>query len=108
MSDGSECLGWREARRTDGGEKAGDGADGDRGGEATCPRERGDDDRPLLDRGVDRGGEDTGSDARGAAEQGEQDRLGEELAADVALGCTERSAQADLGAAFEDTDEHDV
>ena len=47
-------------------------------------------------------------DAGGAAEQGEQDRLGEELGADVALGGAERAAQADLGAAFEHGDDHDV
>ncbi len=42
------------------------------------------------------------------AEQGEQDRLGEELRADMASGGAQRAAQADLGAAFEDRDDHDV
>ena len=51
---------------------------------------------------------DAGGDADGAAEQREQDRLGEELAADLAFGRAERAAQPDLGAALEDADQHDV
>ena len=47
-------------------------------------------------------------DADGSAEQSEQDGFGEELGADVAFGGAEGAAQADLGAAFEDGDDHDV
>src|SRR5262249_28176882 len=49
-----------------------------------------------------------GADAGGAAEQGEQDGLGQELGADVSLGGAQRPAQADFGAAFQDGDDHDV
>jgi hypothetical protein len=45
-----------------------------------------------------------GGDADGAAENGEEDGFGEELDEDVALRGAERAAEADLGAAFEDTD----
>ena len=48
------------------------------------------------------------ADADGAADEGEQDRFGKELDADVAFGGAERAAQPDLGAAFEDGDDHDV
>jgi hypothetical protein len=44
----------------------------------------------------------------GGGGQGEQDGLGQELDADVALGGAEGAAQADFGASFEDGDDHDV
>ena len=47
-------------------------------------------------------------DARGAAGQGQQDRLGQELGADLAPGGAQRPAQPDLGAALEHGDDHDV
>ena len=56
----------------------------------------------MLRVGVDGGGEYAGDDTDGPAEQREQDRLGEELRADVALGRAERATEADLGAALED------
>ena len=52
--------------------------------------------------------EGAGSDADGAADEGEQDGFGEELDADVAFGGAEGAAQPDLGASFEDRDDHDV
>ena len=58
--------------------------------------------------GVDDGGRGAEGDADGAAEESEQDGLGEELGADVAFGGPEGAAQSDLGAAFEDGDDHDV
>ena len=48
------------------------------------------------------------SDADGAADEGEQDGLSEELDADVAFGGAERAPQSDLGSSFEDGDDHDV
>ena len=47
-------------------------------------------------------------DADGASEKGEQDRLGQELDADVAFGGAEGAAQSDLGSPFENRDDHDV
>ena len=38
----------------------------------------------------------------------EEDGFGEELGADVTFGGAEGAAQPDLGAAFEDRDDHDV
>ena len=46
----------------------------------------GDDDRPVLGGGVDGGGGRAGADPDGAAEEGQQDGLGEELDPDVASG----------------------
>jgi len=40
--------------------------------------------------------------------QGEQCRFGEELDPDVSLGGPERAPEPDLGAAFENRDDHDV
>jgi len=58
----------------------------------------------LVHGGCCAAGEDTGE----AADEGEQDRLGEELRPDLGLGRAEGAAEADLGAAFEDGDDHDV
>ena len=63
--------------------------------------------QPLVD-GVDRGRERPGGDADGAAAEREQDRLGEELGADLPAGRAERAAQPDLRAAFQHGDDHDV
>ena len=79
-----ERVGGGEAGGADRGEDAGDRADQDRGADAAAPGERGDDGRPVLGVRVDRGGERARADAGGAAEQGEEDRLGEELGADLA------------------------
>ena len=43
-----------------------------------------------------------------AADRGEQDRFAEELGADLALGRAEGAAEADLRAAFQHRDDHDV
>jgi len=58
--------------------------------------------------GVDRGGGGAEDDSGGAAGQGQQDGLGQELGADLAAGGAEGAAQPDLGAAFEHGDDHDV
>jgi hypothetical protein len=58
--------------------------------------------------GVDGGGRGADGDADRAAGQGQHDGLGQELDADVAFGGAEGAAQPDLGAAFEDGDDHDV
>ena len=58
--------------------------------------------------GVDGRGERTRPDADGAADEGEEYGLGEELGPDVASGGAEGSAQPDLGPAFEHGDDHDV
>src|SRR5712691_1752440 len=107
-SDRTEGFGWGEAGRADGGEEAGDPADEQGRGEAARPGGGGDDRRPVLGVGVDGGGKRAGDHAGCAAEQGEEDRLGEELRADLAFGSAEGAAKADLGATFEDADQHDV
>jgi hypothetical protein len=62
----------------------------------------------VLDVGVDDGGDRSGGDAGDAADEGEQDRFGQELRADVPSRGAEGAAEADLGAPFEDADQHDV
>ena len=68
----------------------------------------GDHDGPVLRAGVDGRRRDPGQHADDAADEGEQDRLGEELGPDLALRRAEGAAQADLRAAFEHRDDHDV
>ena len=66
------------------------------------------DERFVLGRRVDlrRAGAD--QQAEDAADRRQQRRLGQELEADVAAGRAERAAQADLAAALEHRDHHDV
>ncbi len=59
----------------------------------------------LAADGGDAGAERDADEATGARRAG---GLGEELAADVGLGRAECSAQADLGASFDDGDDHHV
>src|SRR5207247_254969 len=47
-------------------------------------------------------------DADGPTDEGEQDRLREELCTDLRLGSAECTAQPDLGAPLEHADQHDV
>ena len=58
--------------------------------------------------GVDGRGGGAGHVPDGAAGQGEQDRLGQELGANLALGGAERAAQPNFLAAFQHGDDHDV
>ena len=58
--------------------------------------------------GVDDGGGNAECDTDGATEQTEQDGFREELGADVPSGGAKGAAQSDLGATFEDGDDHDV
>src|ERR1700722_1400405 len=94
-SDGPERVGGRETGGADGGEQSSDGADRERGAEAAGPGEGGDDRGPVLGVSVDRGRDDAEDDAGDAAEQGEQDRLSEELGADMTLGCAQGTAKPD-------------
>jgi hypothetical protein len=68
----------------------------------------GDHDRPALRGGVDDRGGRADADADYSAREREQDRFGEELAADLVLGRAERASEPDLRAAFEHGDDHDV
>src|SRR5206468_12560238 len=99
--DGPECVGWRELCGADGREESSDGADEDGSGEPADPGCRVDDGGPVFEVGVDDRGDGTGGDAGGAAEEGEEDRLGKELSSDLAFGGAEAAAEADLGAALE-------
>ncbi len=67
-----------------------------------------DDDGLVVAASVDSSCRGAGDDADDPAGQGQQDRFGQELGADLAAGCTEGAPQPDFGAAFEDGDDHDV
>ena len=67
-----------------------------------------DDEELVVAAGVAGGGGGAGDDAGDAAGQGQQDGLGQELGADLASGGAQGAAQPDLGAAFQDGDDHDV
>src|SRR5262249_42973430 len=108
MSYGSEGFGRGHAGGAQGGQQAGDGADGHGSGDAAGPGEGRDDDGPVLGGGGDGGGGRARGDPGQAAEDGEQDGFGQELDPDLPLGGAEGTAQADLGAAFQDGDDHDV
>jgi hypothetical protein len=62
----------------------------------------------VLGAGVDGGGRHAEQGAGQAAEQRQEQGLGEELPGDVQPGGAQRPAQADLGAAFQDGDDHNV
>ena len=108
LSDAPERLGGGQAGGADGGQQPGQGADDDGGGQAAGPGFGRDDDGLAVAAGVDGGGGGADDDADGAAGQGQQDRLGQELGADLAAGGAQGAAQPDLGAAFQDGDDHDV
>lgn len=91
-SDGPQRLGWRQARGADSGQQARQRADDDSRGEAACPRLRRDDHRLAVAAGVADGGGHSGDDPDGAADHGQQDRLGKELGADLASGGAKRAA----------------
>ena len=103
-----ERLGGGQAGGADGGQQPGQGADDDRGGQAAGPGLGRDDDGLAVAVGVGGGGGRAGDDPGGAAGQGQQDGLGQELGADLAAGGAQRAAQPDLGAAFQHRDDHDV
>src|SRR5262249_53861175 len=105
---GPEGLGGGHAGGAQGGKEPGGGSYEKGGGEAAGPGGGGDDDGPAVSGGVDGGGVRPGAGPGRAAKEGEQDGLGQELGADVAFGSAQRAAQPDLGAAFEDGDDHDV
>jgi hypothetical protein len=86
----------------------GGGGDEQGGGQPAAPGQRRDNDGPAFGVGIDGCGRHTDGDPGRAAGQGEQDGLGQELDADVALGGTQGPAEPDLAAAFEDGDDHDV
>src|SRR5581483_2258201 len=65
-------------------------------------------DLPVLGGRVDGCGDDAGGDTDGAADERQQDGLGEELRPDVRRRGAEGAAEPDLATAFEDADEHDV
>ena len=68
----------------------------------------GDHDGPALRAGVHGRRRGPGEHADDAADDGEQDRLPEELRADLALRRAEGAPEADLRPAFQDRDDHDV
>ena len=98
----------RVRRGAPGGPQAGQGADGQGGGQAAGPGLGRDDDGPALGVGVDGHGDPASDDPGGAADQGEQDGFGQELDPDVAAGGAQRPAQPDLAAALQHRDDHDV
>src|SRR5579862_2139713 len=84
-SNGSERLGRRHASRSDRGQQTGDRADHDRGREAARPRGRRYDDGPVLRRRIDGGRRRARGDTGRTADEREEDRLGQELRADLPL-----------------------
>jgi hypothetical protein len=90
LSDGPERLGWWQAGGADGGQQPGQGADDDGRGQAAGPCLGRDDHGLAVAAGV---GGDSGradGDSGGAAGQGQQDGLGQELGADLAAGGAQR------------------
>jgi len=106
--DGQECLCRGQACAADGRQQPGQGADDDGRGQAAGPGFGRDDDGLAVAAGVGGGGGRAGDDSGGGAGQGQQDRLGQELGADLASGGAQRAAQPDLRAAFQHRDDHDV
>ena len=92
----AEGFGRGEAGGAEGRVEAGDAADEECGEDAAGHRPHRDDGRPALRDGEDRGDHDADRHAADAAERGEQERFGQELATDVRLGGAQRTAQADL------------
>src|SRR5262249_13918166 len=74
------------------------------GDEGSCRDHR----APVPGRGVDRGGEPAKDRSAGAAGEGEQGGLGDELHCNVGPGGTKSPAQPDLAPSFQDGDHHDV
>ena len=62
---------------------------------------------PALAACVDRGGGGAGDDPGNVAEQGQHDRLGQELDPDVGAGSAQGPAQPDLRPPFEYGNDHD-
>src|ERR1700678_2700987 len=108
VSHAPERLGRGQARGSDRREQPSEGADEDRGTESAGPCVGRDDDRPVFGVRINGGGGAASQDPYRSPDQGEQDRLGQELGADLAPGGAERSPQPDLLTAFQHGDDHDV
>src|SRR5258706_8564592 len=104
----SQCHGRRHPRRSNGRHQAGERANQDGRGDAARPRLEGDHDGPALRAGVHGRCRGPGQHADDAADNGEQDRLTEELRPDLALRRTKGATEADLRAAFQNRYDHDV
>ena len=89
-------------------QQAGDRAYEDGRGDAARPRLDGDHDGPALRAGVHGRRRGPGEHADDAADDGEQDRLGEEPDSDLTLCRAECAAEPDLRAPFQNQDDHDV
>lgn len=105
---GPDRVGGVEAGGSGGGVEAGDRADDEGDTDAAGEGLGWDGHGPVLGVGVGPGGEGADDHTGDAAERREGDRFDDELAADVASGGSERAAQSDLGASFDDGDDHDV
>src|SRR5260370_1448882 len=90
LSDAPERLAGGQAGGADGGQQPGQGADDDGGGQPSGPGFGRDDEELAVALGVDGGGGGADGDSRRAAGQGRQDRLGQELDADLAAGGAQR------------------
>src|SRR6202167_6768582 len=108
MSQAPQGRGGGHSRGAQRGPEPGDGSDYDGGADAATPRDDGNHDGLVLGTRVEGGGEGTRSDAGCAADQGEQDSLGQELDSDVSPGGPQGPAEPDLASSFEDRDDHDV
>jgi hypothetical protein len=108
LSDAPERPCGGQAGGADRWEEPGQGADEQGGGQEAGPGFGRDDDGLAMAAGIDGGGGGAEDDAGGAADQGHQDGLGQELRADLAAGGAEHPAQPDLLAASQNRDDHDV
>src|SRR3954453_23448452 len=110
MTTGSsgQGLGGRKAGGAGGRVEAGDGADEEGTGQAEGQGRGRDDGLPVFVLGVADGDEGAEGAAGETAEKREGEGFADELAGDVPAGRPEGAAQADLTAAFEHRDDHDV
>src|SRR6202167_6799798 len=108
MSQAPQGRGGGHSRGAQRGPEPGDGSDYDGGADAATPRDDGNHDGLVLGTRVEGGGEGTGSDAGRAADQGEQDSLGQELDSDVSPGCPLSPAESASASSLERRMDHDV
>src|SRR5580698_8224036 len=104
----AQRLGGREAGGPHRGIQSGDSADDEGGAQTAVEGHGGDLHRPVLAHRVDDGRHRADDGAGQAAEDRQEHGLGQELLGDVAPGGTQGPTQADLGAALQDRDDHDV
>jgi hypothetical protein len=104
----SKCDRRRHSRRPDSRQQARERADENGRGDAAQPRLDRDHDGPTLGTGVHGGGRCPGHHADHAADDGEQDRLTEELRPDLALRRTKSATEAHLRSALQNRHDHDV